>query len=217
MQNVNKEVIEQFRGNDGVISSGMFKGARLLLLTTTGAKSGKTRVNPLAFSRDGGSYVVIASKGGAPTHPDWYHNVVANPDVTVDVATGSGTKNFKARARVAEGDERQRLYDAQAAIMPGFADYQRKTTRQIPVVVTRHRSKLGGMSEPTIVFAPMMEPDVRAIADELRPTGFAFVNVSDSELPEAIQEADFAVRLHRSIGHGRAGQRRAQTTRSSCS
>src|SRR5688572_24452001 len=100
MQNVNKEVIEQFRSNNGVISSGMFKGARLLLLTTTGAKSGKTRVNPLAFSRDGERYVVIASKGGAPTHPDWYHNVVANPDVTVDVATASGTENFKARARV---------------------------------------------------------------------------------------------------------------------
>jgi deazaflavin-dependent oxidoreductase (nitroreductase family) len=135
MQDVNRDVIEQFRGNNGVITSGMFKGARLLLLTTTGARSGKTRINPLAFTRGDDRYVVIASKGGAPTHPDWYHNVVAHPDVTVEVATRSGTEQFAARARVAQGDERQRLFDAQAAIMPGFAEYQRKTARQIPVVV----------------------------------------------------------------------------------
>ena len=135
MNDVNRDVIEQFRGNGGTISSGMFKGARLLLLSTTGAKSGKTRINPLAFTRDGDRYVVIASKGGAPTHPDWYHNIVTKPDVTVEVATRSGIDRFQARASVAQGEERQRLFDAQAAIMPGFADYQRKTTRQIPVVV----------------------------------------------------------------------------------
>ncbi len=132
---INRDVIEQFRGNNGTISSGMFKGARLLLLTTTGAKSGQTRVNPLAFTRDGERYVVIASKGGAPTSPDWYHNVVANPEVSVEVATPAGVERFNARARVAQGEERQRLYDAQAAVMPGFAEYQRKTARQIPVVV----------------------------------------------------------------------------------
>ena len=135
MNDINRDVIEQFKGNDGTISSGMFKGARLLLLTTTGAKSGKTRVNPLAYTRDGDRFVVIASKGGSPTNPDWYHNVVANPDVILDVATASGTEHFRGRARVAEGEERQRLFDAQAAVMPGFADYQRRTTRQIPVVV----------------------------------------------------------------------------------
>ena len=135
MHDVNIDVIEQFRGNNGVITSGMFKGARLLLLTTTGAKTGQTRVNPLAYTRDGEKYVVIASKGGAPTHPDWYHNVVAHPAVTVEAATPSGVERFEARARVAEGEERQRLFDAQASVMPGFADYQRKTQRQIPVVV----------------------------------------------------------------------------------
>ncbi len=135
MNDINVDVIEQFRTNIGSIFSGMFKGARLLLLTTTGAKSGKKRVNPLAFTRDGDNYVVIASKGGSPTHPDWYRNLVANPQVTVEV----GTQRFEARARVAGGTERDRLYAAQAAIMPGFADYQRKTSRQIPVVVLEPR------------------------------------------------------------------------------
>ncbi|HEX8968164.1 MAG TPA: nitroreductase family deazaflavin-dependent oxidoreductase [Chloroflexota bacterium] len=135
MNNVNMDVIHQFRTNNGVITSGMFKGARLLLLTTTGARSGKQRINPLAFTRDGDHYVVIASKGGSATHPDWYHNLVAHPDVTVEV---SGER-FEAHARVAEGDERERLYAAQAAIMPGFAEYQRKTSRQIPVVVLERR------------------------------------------------------------------------------
>jgi deazaflavin-dependent oxidoreductase (nitroreductase family) len=132
---INIDVIEQFRKNEGKIESGMFKGARLLLLTTTGAKSGQTRVNPLAFTRDGDNYVVIASKGGAPLHPDWYHNIVAHPDVTVEVSTADGSERFPARARVAQGAERERLYAAQAAVMPGFAEYQRKTSRQIPVVV----------------------------------------------------------------------------------
>jgi deazaflavin-dependent oxidoreductase (nitroreductase family) len=135
MNDINVDVIEQFRTNNGAIHSGMFSGAHLLLLTTTGAKSGKKRINPLVFTRDGDNYVVIASKGGSPTHPDWYHNLVANPDVTVEV----GTERFEARARVAEGEERDRLYVAQAAIMPGFADYQRKTSRQIPVVVLERR------------------------------------------------------------------------------
>jgi len=135
MRDINTDVIEQFRTNHGQIQSGMFKGARLLLLTTTGAKSGKTRINPLAFTRDGENYVIIASKGGSPTHPDWYHNLVANPDVTVEV----GTERIDVRARVAQGEERDRLYAAQAALMPGFAEYQRNTTRQIPVVVLERR------------------------------------------------------------------------------
>ncbi|MBV9328275.1 MAG: nitroreductase family deazaflavin-dependent oxidoreductase [Chloroflexi bacterium] len=136
---INIDVIQQFRQNDGKIESGMFKGARLLLLTTTGAKSGQTRVNPLAFTRDGHNYVVIASKGGAPSHPDWYRNLVAHPDVTVEVSTSDGSRRFAARARVAQGAERDRLFAAQAAVMPGFAEYQRKTSRQIPVVVLEPR------------------------------------------------------------------------------
>ena len=127
------DVVTQFRGDNGKISSGMFKGARLLLLT--GAKSGKQRINPLAFTRDGDNYVIIASKGDSPTHPDWYHNTLANQEVGVEVATQSGVHQFAAHARIAEGEERQRLYDAQAAVMPNFAEYQKKTSREIPVVV----------------------------------------------------------------------------------
>jgi deazaflavin-dependent oxidoreductase (nitroreductase family) len=127
----NGQVIEQFRSNNGTMVSGMFKDAPLLLLTSKGAKSGQPRVHPLVHTRDGDRYVIIASKGGAPTNPDWFHNVVANPEVTVEV----GPERFAATARVAEGAERDRLYAAQAAIMPNFAEYQRKTTRQIPVVV----------------------------------------------------------------------------------
>src|SRR5206468_12619578 len=104
---------------------------KLLLLTTTGAKSGQQRVAPLAFTRDSERYVVIASKGGSPTSPDWYHNLVANPRVIVEV----GTECFPALARVTSGEERERLFAAQAALMPGFAEYQKQTSREIPVGV----------------------------------------------------------------------------------
>jgi deazaflavin-dependent oxidoreductase (nitroreductase family) len=132
----NGNVIAHFRANNGEIKEGMFKGAPLLLLTTTGAKSAKTRVSPVAYTRDGADYVVIASKAGAPSHPDWYHNIVANPRITVEV----GGERFAADARIAEGEERDRLYDAQATLMPGFAEYQRKTTRRIPVIVLHRAS-----------------------------------------------------------------------------
>jgi deazaflavin-dependent oxidoreductase (nitroreductase family) len=131
MHDFNTEIIEQFRANSGTMTSGPFKGAPLLLLTTKGAKSGQTRVNPLVYTRDGDRYVIIASKGGSPTNPDWFHNVVANPEVTLEV----GPRRFAARASLAEGADRDRLYNAQAAMMPGFAEYQRKTTRRIPVVI----------------------------------------------------------------------------------
>jgi deazaflavin-dependent oxidoreductase (nitroreductase family) len=127
----NKNLIADLRANQGQATSGPFRGGSVLILTTTGAKSGETRENPLAYTRTGDDYVVIASKGGAPTHPAWFHNLLANPEVKVEVLG----KTIPVRARVAEGEEHQRLYDAQAAVMPGFADYQRKTTRKIPVVV----------------------------------------------------------------------------------
>jgi deazaflavin-dependent oxidoreductase (nitroreductase family) len=127
----NQNLIEHFRANRGTLLEGPFRGGRLLLLSTTGRHTGKERVHPLAFTRDGDRYVVIASKGGAPTHPEWYLNLVANPQVTVEV----GDERFAARASVPEGTERDRLYDAQAKVMPGFAEYQRNTTRRIPVVV----------------------------------------------------------------------------------
>ncbi len=131
MASINHDVIDQFRSNGGEIKQGMFKGSPILLLTTTGARTGATHTTPLVHTRDGDRYVVIASKGGAPTNPAWYHNLVVNSTVTVEV----GTEKFDARATPAQGEERDRLFDAQAAIMPGFAGYQRRTTRRIPVVV----------------------------------------------------------------------------------
>ncbi len=126
----NQQVIAEFRANGGKVG-GPFAGSPMLLLTTTGAKSGQPRTMPLVYTTDGDRIVILASKGGAPTNPDWYHNLVANPTVTVE----QGTEKFQARAVVTEGEERERLYDQQAALMPGFAEYQKKTTRQIPVVV----------------------------------------------------------------------------------
>jgi deazaflavin-dependent oxidoreductase (nitroreductase family) len=128
---LNQEQIDQFRVNHGTIVEGLFKGAPVLLLTTTGARSGKARVTPLTYTRDGNRYVVLASKLGAPEHPAWYHNLVANPIVTVEV----GPERFQARASVAQGSERDRLFDAHTTIMPNFAEYQRHTTRVIPVVI----------------------------------------------------------------------------------
>lgn len=123
----NAGVIEEFRANGGNV-----EGRRaLLLLTTIGAKTGKPRVVPLVYTRDGDDIVIIASKGAEPTNPDWYHNLVANPEVTVEV----GPETFQAKARITDGDERRRLYDAMAAEMPFFAEYERKTERTIPLVV----------------------------------------------------------------------------------
>jgi deazaflavin-dependent oxidoreductase (nitroreductase family) len=126
----NRNIIDQFRANHGKVE-GIFADAPLLLLSTTGAKSGLRRTNPLVYSTDGDRIVVIASKGGAPSHPDWYRNVVANPEVTVELPD----ETFEARASVASGEERQRLFDAQAALMPNFKEYAEKTDREIPVVV----------------------------------------------------------------------------------
>jgi len=127
----NRNLIDHFRANAGDIKEGIFKGAPILLLTTRGARSGATYTTPLVYTRDGDRLVIIASKGGAPTNPAWYHNLVANPSVTLEV----GAEKFEATATVAQGEERDRLFDAQAALMPNFAQYQRNTTRRIPVVV----------------------------------------------------------------------------------
>ena len=125
----NNSIIAEFRANGGRVG-GRFAGRPLLLLHTTGAKSGQRRVNPLAYTRDGDRLVVIASKGGAPTNPDWYYNLLANPLVTVEV----GTEQFQAHATVPAEPERTRLFDQMAKVMPGFAEYQRNTTRPLPVV-----------------------------------------------------------------------------------
>jgi deazaflavin-dependent oxidoreductase (nitroreductase family) len=130
VHNFNQSIIEEFRANGGKVG-GPFEGGTLLLLTSTGAKSGQPRVSPLAYVADGERYVIIASKAGAPTNPDWYHNLLAHPDATIEV----GREQFQVRATVVEEPERSRLYAKMVEKMPGFADYQRKTTRQIPVVV----------------------------------------------------------------------------------
>lgn len=130
LNDFNQKVISEFRANQGKVG-GRYADRPLLLLTTTGAKSGKTYTNPLAYTKDGDRLVVIASVGGAPKNPSWYHNLVANSEVTVEV----GSERFQAKATVATGEERQRLYDRQAEEMPAFAEYQKKTKRQIPVIV----------------------------------------------------------------------------------
>jgi len=130
MSEWNKAIIDEFRANGGKVG-GRFEGRNLLLLHTTGAKSGLPRINPVVYMADDERLVIIASKGGAPTHPGWYHNLVAHPEVSVEV----GTEQFKARATVATEPERTELYDKMAAINPFFAEYQQKTTRVIPVVI----------------------------------------------------------------------------------
>jgi deazaflavin-dependent oxidoreductase (nitroreductase family) len=126
----NQRIIDEFRANDGKVG-GPFEGMRLLLLHTTGAKSGRPRVNPLAYRRDGDHLLVFGTRGGAPKHPAWYHNVRANSRVTVEV----GKERFDANARVADADERDRLWDEAKQEIGSFADYENKTERQIPVIV----------------------------------------------------------------------------------
>ena len=129
MNDFNTQVIAEFRANGGKVG-GPFEGATIVLLTTTGAKSGLERVNPVVARSEGGDLFVFASKAGAPTDPDWFRNLVADPDITVEL----GTETFPARAVVVEGAERDRIYAAQAADFPNFAEYQEATDRVIPVV-----------------------------------------------------------------------------------
>jgi deazaflavin-dependent oxidoreductase (nitroreductase family) len=126
----NLSVIEEFRANEGKVG-GMFAGAPMILITHKGAKSGKEYTSPLVYTRDADNVVIIASKGGAPEDPQWFRNLVANPDVTVEI----GTEKYAGHARVAAGAERDRLFRAQADLMPNFDEYASKTTRTIPVVV----------------------------------------------------------------------------------
>lgn len=129
MSDFNKRIIEEFRANGGVVG-GHFDGMNLLLVHTTGAKSGLERINPVAQIMDGDRYVIIASKGGAPTNPDWYYNIKANPEVTIEV----GTQKFPALAAITEEPERSELFEKMASQYPGFEDYKEKTKRVIPVV-----------------------------------------------------------------------------------
>lgn len=129
MNDFNAQVINEFRANEGKVG-GMFEGARMVLITTTGAKSGRQVTSPLVFLPDGERIVLIASNGGADKHPAWYHNLRANPELTVEI----GTESYPAKAEVVTGTERDELYARMVEIMPGFGEYQAKTSRLIPVV-----------------------------------------------------------------------------------
>jgi deazaflavin-dependent oxidoreductase (nitroreductase family) len=133
----NTSIIEEFRANDGKVG-GPFEGAPMVLLTTTGAKSGQARVRPMMYLKDGGDepIYVFASKAGAPTNPDWYHNLVANPEVTVEL----GTESYPATATPLDRDERDRIYAIQADRFPGFKEYETKTDRVIPVVALTRKA-----------------------------------------------------------------------------
>jgi deazaflavin-dependent oxidoreductase (nitroreductase family) len=130
MNDMNRKIIEEFRASSGRVG-GPFEGSPMVLLHTTGAKSGQARVNPLVYQRVGDDIAVFGSKGGAPTSPDWYHNLRANPRATVEV----GSDTYEVKARVAEGGERDRIWAQQKQDMPGFADYEKATTRTIPVII----------------------------------------------------------------------------------
>jgi deazaflavin-dependent oxidoreductase (nitroreductase family) len=129
MSDFNTKIIEEFRANGGKVG-GPFAGAPLVLVTTTGAKTGATRTTPLVYLPDGDRIVIFASKGGAPTNPAWYHNLVAHPEATAEV----GGETRRVRAEVLTGEERDRLFAEQARRMPNFAQYAANTTRVIPVV-----------------------------------------------------------------------------------
>jgi len=126
----NAQIIEEFHANNGRVG-GVFEGATLLLLHHTGAKSGQSRINPLVYMRDGDRYVIFASKAGAPTNPDWYHNLKAHPEVEIEL----GTDTIAAAASEVTGEERNRLFNAQAERSPQFAGYQKNAGRVIPVIV----------------------------------------------------------------------------------
>jgi deazaflavin-dependent oxidoreductase (nitroreductase family) len=126
----NKEVIKEFRANGGS-AGGQLEGMPLLLLFNTGAKSGELRINPLAYQKVDSGYAIFGSKGGSHTNPAWYHNLLSNPEVKIEL----GTKTFMVRARLTEGEERERIWAQQKIDFPQFAGYETKTNRQIPVLI----------------------------------------------------------------------------------
>jgi deazaflavin-dependent oxidoreductase (nitroreductase family) len=134
MSDFNASIIDEFRANEGKVG-GPFEGSPMLLLHTTGRRSGTERVTPLVYWPEGDRMVIFASKGGAPTHPDWYRNLMAQPDTTVEV----GTDTVAVHARELEGDEYRDLWDRITAAIPGLAEYQAKTSRRIPLIMLERR------------------------------------------------------------------------------
>lgn len=135
MSDWNKQIIEEFHANSGKVG-GRFANSTILLLHTQGAKTGLARINPVVTLQDKGRYFIIASKGGADSNPDWYYNLIANPEVKIEVST----EQFQALASIAAEPERSELYEKMAAIHHGFAEYQQKTKRLIPVIILNRLS-----------------------------------------------------------------------------
>jgi deazaflavin-dependent oxidoreductase (nitroreductase family) len=130
LDDFNRKVIEEFRANQGVVG-GQMKGMPVMLLTTTGAKSGRSLTRPLVYTKDGDRVVIVASFAGGPHNPPWYHNLRKNPEATVEI----GGETFRVRATETKEPERKRLFDAHARAMPIFLEYEKKTKRKIPVLV----------------------------------------------------------------------------------
>jgi deazaflavin-dependent oxidoreductase (nitroreductase family) len=130
----NKGIIDEFRANEGRVG-GQFEGAPMILITHTGRKTGQKRTNPLVYHKEGDVMYVFGSKGGAPTHPEWYRNLLANPEATAEV----GTEKFDVVASEVTGPERDRIFAANAALRPAFSDYEKRTTRKIPVIALRRK------------------------------------------------------------------------------
>lgn len=130
MSDWNTQIVDEFRNNAGVVG-GVFAGKPLLLLHHTGAKSGKARINPLMYQKVEGGYAVFASKAGAPSNPDWYYNVLANPDVEIEV----GAQRLELKAREADAAEREPIWTKHKADFPQFAEYEESTARTIPVII----------------------------------------------------------------------------------
>jgi deazaflavin-dependent oxidoreductase (nitroreductase family) len=131
----NAGIVAEFRANEGRVG-GPFEGAPMLLLHSIGARSGQERLSPLVYQPVGENFAIFASKGGAPKNPDWYHNLVANPKVSIEV----GTETLQVVARVATGEEREKIWSKQKAERPNFAEYEEKTTREIPVILLERAS-----------------------------------------------------------------------------
>ena len=136
MNDYNRRLIEEFRANGGKVS-GLFEHTPLLLLTTTGAKSGQRRTTPMGYMPDGDRLIVFAANGGSPTNPDWYHNLVAHPEVTIEV----GSETFDAIAVVTEDSERDRMWTKAVALYPSLTEHQAKTTRQVPVIALSRQER----------------------------------------------------------------------------
>ena len=152
MSDWNAQVIDEFRSNDGRVAA--FARQPLLLLTHRGARSGASRTNPLAYFRDGDAYVIVASKGGAPTNPDWYHNLLANPDATIEV----GTDELPVTARPADQRERDRLWSMITSTNPAFAEYEDETDGRSPSCCSRLRTDAAQSPSPTAVRGPSSPP-----------------------------------------------------------